>query len=88
MINGETKSGFHFEIDETKLDDMEFLEALADTQENPLAFPKVCAMLLGNEQKRLLYDYLRDESGKVPIADVEAAVTEIMTVSGEKVKNS
>lgn len=88
MISGKIKNGFKFEIDETKLDDMEFLEALAETQEDPLAFPKVCTKLLGIEQKKRLYDYLRDESGKVPIADVEGAVVEIMTASGEKVKNS
>lgn len=88
MINGETKSGFKFEVDETQLDDMEFLEALADTQEDVLAFPRVCTKLLGNEQKKRLYDHLRDEKGKVPIAAVNEAVTEIMTIAGEKTKNS
>lgn len=88
MIKGVTKNGFCFEIDEARADNMEFLEALAETQENALAFPKVCSMLLGEEQKKRLYDYLRDENGRVPIADVEEAITDIMASSGEQVKNS
>jgi len=34
MIKGVTKNGFCFEIDEARADNMEFLEALAETQEN------------------------------------------------------
>lgn len=88
MIKGETSCGFKFEIDENQLDDMEFLEALADMQEDVIVFPKVCKMLLGNEQKKALYNHLRDENGKVPIASVERAITEIMSRSGDQVKNS
>lgn len=88
MIKGETSCGFKFKIDETQLDDMEFLEALADIQDDVIAFPKVCKMLLGNEQKKALYDHLRDEKGKVPISAVERAITEIMSRSGEQAKNS
>lgn len=88
MVKGKTESGFEFEIEEAQLDDMEFMEALSDVQDDPLAFPKVCRMLLGEEQKKKLYDHLRDENGKVPIAAVNEAITEIMTISGEKLKNS
>ena len=87
MIKGKTKSGFTFEIDPEELNDMEFLEALAETSENPLAFPKVCAMLLGKEQKQRLYEHLRNENGKVPIEAVEKEITEIMSSSGEEIKN-
>lgn len=88
MVKGKTESGFEFKIEEAQLDDMEFMEALSDVQDDPLVFPKVCRMLLGEEQKKKLYDHLRDENGKVPIAAVNEAITEIMTVSGEKLKNS
>ena len=87
MIKGILKNGFEYEIDTESLNDMEFVEVLAEAEKNPLAFPKVCKMMLGEEQKKRLYDHLRDEKGKVPIQDVEAALTEIMCAAGEKVKN-
>ena len=88
MLKGKTKSGFCFEIDETGLDDIEFVEALADLEEDALKLPKVCNMLLGKEQKAKLYDHLRNENGKVPVTDVSNAIVEIMSVAGESTKNS
>lgn len=87
MLQGKTESGFCFEIDESALDDMEFVEALADLEEDALKLPKVCNMLLGKEQKAKLYDHLRNEDGKVPINDVSNAIVEIMSVAGENTKN-
>lgn len=88
MLKGKTESGFCFEIDETALDDMEFVEALADLEEDALKFPKVCNMLLGKDQKKKLYDHLRNENGKVPVEAVSNAIAEIMSVAGESTKNS
>lgn len=88
MLKGKTKSGFEFEIDETRLDDMEFVEALADVEENFLKFPKVCNILLGEEQKKRLYDHLRTEDGKVPVQLMSETITEIMTLAGNSTKNS
>ena len=88
MLTGKTQSAFYFEIDETELDDMEFVEALAELDENPLKFPKVCNMLLGKEQKEKLYDHLRNEKGKVPVDAVSNAITEIMSLAGDSTKNS
>lgn len=88
MLKGKTESGFYFEIDETALDDMEFVEALADLEEDALKLPKVCNMLLGKEQKAKLYDHLRNEHGKVPASAVSSAIVEIMLVAGESTKNS
>ena len=88
MLKGKTKSGFEFEIDETRLDDMEFVEALADVEENFLKFPKVCNILLGEEQKKRLYDHLRAEAGKVPVQLMSETITEIMILAGNSTKNS
>ena len=88
MLKGKTESGFCFEINEKDLDDMEFVEALAELEENSLKLPKVCNMLLGKEQKEKLYDHLRDENGKVPVDAVSNAIVEIMLVAGESTKNS
>ena len=67
MVKGKTSTGFEFEIDEQKLDDMEFMDALAEVDENPLKFSKVMKMMLGEEQRQRLYDHLRNEDGRVPI---------------------
>ena len=52
MIKGKTSGGFEFEIDGSVLEDMEFVDALAETvNDNPLAFSNVCAILFGKEQR-------------------------------------
>ena len=88
MRKGQTESGFKFVIDETDLDDMEFIELLADAQEDALKFPKVVERLLGKEQKAKLYDHVRTENGRVPIEAISNALTEIMVAAGEDTKNS
>ena len=87
MVKGTLKSGFKFEIDVESLNDMEFVEALAEADKNGLAFPKVCKMMLGEEQKNRLYDHLRNEEGRVPITAVHEAIIEIMTTSSDLTKN-
>ena len=53
MIKGKTSGGFEFEIDGSVLEDMEFVDALAETvNDNPLAFSNVCVMLFGKEQRK------------------------------------
>lgn len=88
MRKGETKSGFKFEIDEEIMDDMEFIELLAAAQKNELLFPEVIEQIMGKEQKRKLYDHLRNEKGRVPVDATIKVVEEIMVAAGEDTKNS
>lgn len=88
MKTGTTKSGFKFSVNEEVADDMEFLEELMEAQENAVFFPKVITRLLGSEQKKELYDHLRNEEGRVPIEAVTETFAEIMTLAGEDTKNS
>lgn len=88
MLKGKTKSGFEFEIDEKKADDMELLEAIALSDTNRSHFPRVLSMLLGDEQKARLYDHCRTKKGNVPIQKTIEEFLEIMSISGEKLKNS
>lgn len=82
MIKGETKSGFKYELDEEYLDNMELVDALADLDEgNILACSKVTSLLLGKEQKKKLYDFLRKENGAVGVQEVSNAVGEILQAS-------
>ena len=83
-----TKSGFRCEIDPAVLDNMELVDALAELQSgNTLAYPAVCKLVLGRETRARLYDHLRNDAGRVPSADVDRELTEIMEAVGNKGKN-
>lgn len=87
MIKGTLASGFAFEIKKQNLDNMELVDAIAEADTNPIAVAKVVKLLLGDQQKKALYDHLRTENGNVPIAAVSNAVAEIFRNSNQQVKN-
>lgn len=88
MIKGKTESGFEFEIDEQKLNDMEYVDDLAEIDENILAFSRVLTTTLGKEGKKRLYDHVRNENGVATVDDVMEEFNEIMSTAGSKTKNS
>ena len=77
MIEGKTKSGFKFELDEEVLNDYETIELLGDVEENPLIFPKVVKRILGDEQTIALKNHVRDEKGRVNAEKITAEVADI-----------
>ena len=88
MIEGTTKSGFRFALDEDALDDYELVEALCDVDNGNIgAITKVVDMLLGKEQKCNLKEHLRSEKGKVSAAAMCDEVAQIFELSN-KIKNS
>lgn len=86
MIKGITDSGFEFEIDERQLDNMEFMEALADASEDGVSISKAIRLALGADQKKRMYDFVRTDDGRVPTTDALGLFTEILEKA--KVKNS
>ena len=86
-MKGKTSTGFEFDIEDERLDDMELVDIMAEIDENPLLMPKLCKMLLGEEQKKRLYDHLRSEDGRVPIEATTNAMQEIFNSPGD-LKNS
>ena len=88
MLTVELKNGFKAKVDPEVLNDMYFFEALAEAEEEPLKFDKVCNMLLGKEQKRALYKSLEDKNGRVAPDVASEALTEIFEKMGEEGKNS
>ena len=87
-IKGKTSTGFEFTVCQEALDDMEMIDAIAETiDDNPVAFSTVCTKLLGKEQKKALYNHLRKD-GKVPVSAVSNAIAEIFNAMGETGKNS
>lgn len=88
MITGKTVSGFEFSLNENVLDNMELLELMVEVQNgNPAALIPSLTMILGNDQRKDLYDHLRTEDGRVPVAAAAAAFAEIVKAAKNKGKN-
>lgn len=88
-VSGKTSNGFMFEINPLVMDNMELVDVLAEmNDDNPLAVSKVCRMVLGDVQKKALYDFLRTSDNRVPVAEVCTSIMEIFQAVGGKGKNS
>lgn len=84
MISGVTKNGFAFEIKDERADNMELIDALADIDDgNLLAVSKVLTLLLGPEQKKKMYDFVRTEDGIVSAQTVSEMIVEILAAKKE-----
>lgn len=97
MRKGITSGGFEYEFDETRLDDMRFVDTLAVVLDPEAPeFQKISgasrlvSMLLGPELKKQLYEHIgAAHEGRVPRAELEKALVEIMNGSGKDAeKNS
>lgn len=93
MKRGVTSTGFAYEYDEARLDDMRFVDVLAIAIDpNTEAFDKIHAtsqlieMMLGKEMKQALYEHIgkNHEGGRVPRADLEQALKEMMGAEDAK----
>ena len=87
MIFGKTKSGFEYQVEKSKLDNMELLDEIAEVDRNPLAISRVVMLLLGQDQRKRLYEHCRTPDGNVPIKAVTDEVVEIFQGSGAQGKN-
>lgn len=96
MIKGTTSTGFNFEIEEERINNMEFIDALTDLDEvssddvfkEMTLISKLMNCLLSKDQKKALYDHCRNEKGTVPIEKVYAELLEIIKFNGnEDLKN-
>lgn len=81
------ENGFECTINTDVLDDMEFVDLLADTEDDPLKIGRVALMLLGKEQKKNLYDHLRTDDGRVPVTSMNDAIEQIFNALGDDAKN-
>lgn len=86
MIEGKTKSGFQYKLDNNRLKNYELVEVLGDLDSSPLLLPKAVKMILGEEQTANLKDHLRAKDGTVPTDKMEAEIIEIF--QNQTVKNS
>ncbi|MBO7667056.1 MAG: hypothetical protein J6T26_01215 [Firmicutes bacterium] len=97
MTKGITSSGFAYEYDEARLDDMRLVDVIAEidspdatTFQQAYAASRLITMLLGPEMKQALYEHIgKDNDGRVPEAELERAIAEIMQGAGKSAeKNS
>lgn len=87
-VTGKLENGFEYEVDDALLNDMELLDALSEAQsENPLSMSTVVKKLLGDEQKKKLYDIVRKKDGTVPIEKVTQSIVDIFQSIGDEGKN-
>lgn len=86
MIEGKTRSGFKFSLDEEKLDDMEILEYLAEVEDDLSQLPKLLEIFLGAEQKQRLYDFVKKKEGRVSIKTTYEILLDIFAEAGDQNK--
>jgi len=87
MIEGKTSCGFDFKINENVLDNMELIDALVEGADNsPLAISSISRLLLGDKQRKDLYNFLRAKDGRVPVETVSTAISDMFAFMGDKSK--
>lgn len=88
MIEGVTRSGFPFKLDDEVIDDYELLEDLCEIDGgNDAKIPSILTRLLGKEQKEALKDHLRTDTGRVPTSRMLEELMDIFT-KNQQGKNS
>lgn len=88
MIEGKTKAGFVYKLEDDIADDMELLEGFIDLDNGEWRGIKTTiAKLLGEEQKNALYDFYRGENGRVKASVIMEAVGEILAAAQGNLKN-
>lgn len=81
---GTTKSGFEFKVDSDQLNDLDFVEDLGKADENPVFWPKVMRMALGDGQYARFKEHIRTENGKAPFDAALEEFTEILNLANAK----
>lgn len=88
MIRIKTESGFVCELPKDAMDDMELVDIFAGDYPNEAFRNADIAKQLLGDQKKSLYDHLRNIHGKVPATAVDKELREIIRGFGNQGKNS
>lgn len=73
------KDGFELDLDEAAMDDAELLDDFAEMNNgDAFAMSSAVKRFLGKENKKLLYEHLRGENGRVSTTAVGEAIGELM----------
>lgn len=82
-VSGKTETGFSFEIEKEALEDAEFLELYYKQEKEGRYIFDFIECAIGAEQKARLYDHVRGENGRVPIARLKEEVGDILLALAE-----
>ena len=83
-VVGKTSTGFEFSIKKSMLNNAEFLECYSKIQNGDnLKMFELMDIAFGEDQKKDLYDHIRDEDGIVPMDVLGEELTEIFDVLGK-----
>ena len=78
VFQGKTESGFEFKISKERLDDIELIDALETFDREGSGLSDVLNRLLGVEQKKALYDHVRNKDGIAKASAVIPLIVEII----------
>ena len=92
MIEGKTKNGFKYKIDERVMEDWRLLKYIAlsestDSSEQIKGASSLVSLLLGDQEPAMMEFVAKKNGGFVPATAVTEMVTEILT-SVKDLKNS
>lgn len=84
MVKGKTKTGFEFTCDGRLMQNVEFLEEFAAVQSGDgLEVFNLIKRILGEDQKKALYEHIRDEEGIVPLKAMKDELADIFDALSE-----
>ena len=88
MIEGKTKSGFEYKIEDTAFNDMRVIDLLIDMDNKDagdaiIIMSKVSRLLLGEQQKNELYKHIANEDGSVGMDKFMDEMADILTSKPE-----
>lgn len=84
IVSGTTSTGFEYSVKKAMLENAEFLELFAKVQDgDQLKIFELIELSLGSDQKKALYDHVRDEDGMVPVEALSSETAEIFEELGK-----
>lgn len=91
IIEITTPSGFSCTIDRDKFDDWDYIEMLANSDNDQLTEHKMCLFVVNKvmlpEDATKLKEMCKNPDGVVPWSKMHSIILEIMNAIGEQVKN-
>ena len=92
MVNGTTKTGFNYTVNEDIRTDWRFVKALADADSSDASrqlsgATQMVTLLLGEAGEAELMKHVANDDGIVPTAKVIEEVKDILNGIGDELKN-
>lgn len=88
MVEGKTKTGFKFKIDEHMKEDWRIIDAVVDSESDDAsvklkATKTLVDLVLGKEKQRLIEHIMKKNNGFCPVDAMSAEITDIFSSINE-----